>query len=195
MKLARVLPTPTNINYFIDTRIKRHGAQYKVFGVFTLLNYLLPYFMWSAINPAYTTQALVLRSIAGTLCVILIAHEYWPSMFKRFLPLYWHATLLFCLPFASTVFLLDNQGATFWLMSMALAILLLVVLVDWLSFTVLLGLGVVMGYGFCFLKGSLMPLQLNSENVFLAVYMYIFTTMIGLVFCRSFPAAHGTCST
>jgi hypothetical protein len=28
-------------------RVSQHGAQYEVFGIFAVINYIVPYFMWS----------------------------------------------------------------------------------------------------------------------------------------------------
>ncbi|MCU0318423.1 MAG: hypothetical protein MUC61_03785, partial [Amoebophilaceae bacterium] len=96
----------------------------------------------------------------------------------------WHLTLLYCLPFTSTVMFLLTQGSIEWLINVALTIMFLIVLVDWLSFVVLTALGVLLGLMFYTLAIGPIQLQLDFSTRYLLVYTCIFSTLIALIFSR-----------
>ncbi len=77
-----------------------------LFGVFIRMLYTLPYFLWPHTPLFCKTTMLMLRLIGATLCALLIAKDEWPQSFLPYLPSFWHLTLLYCLPFTSTVMLL-----------------------------------------------------------------------------------------
>jgi len=169
---------------FSANRVHSYGAQYIAFGIFSVANYILPYFMWS-----YTEHddyvSLSLRFVAGLLSFFLIMNDYWPKSFRKLLPLYWHITLLFCLPFMTTYMLLSTHASIYWLLNMSLALFLLALLVDWLSFTIILPLGVLLGYGLYWIMGGTSTIELRSEAFFLSVYMSIFAILIAIIFSRN----------
>lgn len=168
---------------FSQKRVGYYGAHYILFGVFALINYIVPYFMWSH-KSTFPYSIILFRLLAGFLCFFLVLKDRWPLRYQRYLPLYWHGTLLFCLPFLSTYMALDAEGSLFGLAKSFLAIFLLGILVDWLTFLILLPLGVVLaGFYFYFVNGSY-PLNIDKETYSLAVYMYFFAITISLVFSR-----------
>lgn len=178
------LPSFNLIDYS-KTSVEIYGAQYTSFGVFAVLNYILPYFMWSDIN-ANNQIALSLRIISGILCAILIMRDYLPSKFNdRYLPLYWHITLLFCLPFLTTYMVLEDSISNVWLINMSLGIFLLAFLVGWLSFIILLFIGIILGSCLYMLTEPNAFDIFSNNNVFLLVYMFVFSTMISLIFSRN----------
>lgn len=165
-------------------RVESFGASYTLFGVFAVLNYMVPYFMWSSTHSPNFNLHLGLRFLAGILSFGLIMHDYWPSSVQRYIPLYWHLTLLYCLPFLSTFMLLDNGTATFWLYNIVLALFLLAALVDWVSFVILLLVGSSFAYGlFRFLRNDILT-PFDSENIYLLIYLYVFAAFIGVIFSR-----------
>ncbi|MHA7877791.1 MAG: HD domain-containing protein, partial [Bacteroidota bacterium] len=101
-----------------------------------------------------------------------------------YLPSFWHLTLLYCLPFTSTVMFLITQGSVEWLINIAITIMFLIVLVDWVSFLLLSILGVTLGFLFYQLAIGPVRLQLDFSTGYLLVYQAIFATLIGLLFAR-----------
>jgi hypothetical protein len=99
-----------------------------------------------------------------------------------YLPTYWHLTLLYCLPFTSTVMSLLTQGSVKWLINVALTIMFLIVLVDWLSFVILTALGIALGSLFYTLAIGPIQLQLDFSTGYLLVYTCLFFTLIALLF-------------
>ena len=70
-------------------------------------------------------------------------------------------------------------------MNLVLAIFLLVLLVDWISFVILLSLGVLLALVLDWLTDNSIQLILDMQNLHLALYMYFFSILIGLVFSRN----------
>ena len=172
------------LNQVIANRVKEHGQQYMAFAIFGLINYILPFFMWSE-DMIETAFPLYIRSFASLFCFILLLKDHWPNKFRKWLPLYWYFTLLYTLPFLTSYLLFYNQGSTNWLMNMVLALFLLVLLVDWISFVVLLSLGVSLALVFYrVVNGSIFILE-DMNNLYLAFYMYFFAILIGLIFSRN----------
>lgn len=172
------------VNNFILSKVKEHGPQYRAFAIFGLINYILPFFMWNG-DLLHSTLPLYLRSFASILCFLLLLKDHWPKTLQQFLPTYWYFTLLYCLPFLTSFLLLLNQGSTHWLMNLVLAIFLLVLLVDWISFILLLSLGISLALILDWLADDSIKLVLEMHNVHLALYMYFFSILIGLIFSRN----------
>ncbi|MCG8340285.1 MAG: hypothetical protein MI674_03330, partial [Cytophagales bacterium] len=186
------LPTRRSITSFSKRQVERYGANHLLFGVFFSLNYIVPYFMWTPEKSPYFTTIMSLRAIGGMLCVGLLTEDHWPKWAKRFFPTYWHISVLYCLPFVSTfmLFLLGGAESMEWVINLSLAIVVTASLVDWVSFTVLMVLGVAGGYGFFTLfshkyLGGIAPLA-NMPGIYIQILIYssLFATLLGLVFFR-----------
>tara|TARA_B100001248_G_scaffold258594_1_gene243006 strand:- start:28345 stop:30588 length:2244 start_codon:yes stop_codon:yes gene_type:complete len=182
-KLKSFLPSFSRLCEFSQKRVKLYGAQYTTFGICAMLMYLLPFFMWSPEGPT-NSITLILRIAAATLAGGLIFSDFWVQKEKA-LPLYWHFTLMYCLPFLTTYMLFKDGASLFWMMNMSLVLLFLAVLVDWLSFVIILPLGALLGASFyVFLHGT-PSITLSASEIFLFFYMCFFSTLIGLVFSRN----------
>src|SRR5580704_5409869 len=185
MKPLKLLLNCLNrLNNISAKKVKQYGAQYEVFGIFAFINYIVPYSMWSPSFNSNYGLLISMRLIAGGACFLLIIKDHWLPVFFKYIPLYWHATLLYCLPFLTTFMLFDSQGSTYWLLNMILAMLLLAVLVDWRSFTIILSLGIFLGYIFFLLAGETKELFLSSEALYWAGYMCFYAFLVGSLFSR-----------
>lgn len=158
--------------------------QYIAFGIFGIINYPLSYFMWHDVIPQLYNP-FSLRLIAGLLCVPLVLKNYWPPKIRPYLPLYWYTTLLYCLPFFATFMLLKNHLSNAWLMNLVLGLLLFILLVDWLSFFMLLFIGGFVGWLCYALTDNTLSYSLNGNSISLAMYMYLFVVIIVGVFSRN----------
>ena len=182
--MKMLLPTPQNIIAYSRNKVHKYGAPYILFGVFITIAYTLPYFLWSYVPLDHQSIMLIIRLVGGIFCSLLIVKDKWPQSLLPYLPTFWHLTLLYCLPFTSTVMFLLTQGSMEWLINVALTIMFLIVLVDWLSFIMLTVLGVVLGLLFYTLAVGPIALQLDFSTGYLLVYQGIFATLIGLLFAR-----------
>ena len=182
--LQRLVPTPKRILCYSQQQVAKYGAPYLLFGAFCCINFTLPYFMWAYGAPVSYDLMLYLRVLGGLACGLLIVRDKWPASLVPYLPTFWHLTLLYCLPFTSTVMFLLTQGSMEWLINIAITIIFLIVLVDWVSFIILAALG--LGLGLLFYKVAIGPisLRLDFNTGYLLVYQGIFSTLIGLIFAR-----------
>jgi Na+/proline symporter len=181
-RLRDSIPTPQRIVAYSQKQVKQYGAPYILLGVFCCINYTFPYFMWKHEAAAMYTTMLYLRVLGAVLCGLLIVKDKWPQSLLPYLPTFWHLTLLYCLPFTSTVMFLLTQGSVEWLINIALTIMFLIVLVDWMSFIMLTVLGVALGCFFYTLAIGPIDLQLDFSTGYLLVYTCIFSTAIALLF-------------
>ena len=118
-----------------------YGAPYVLFGVCVCINYVLPYFMWPHQLAMAPEAAVYLPLLGSVLGVLLIAEEQWTPRLRPYLPLFWHVTLLYCLPFTATMMFLLTGGHVAWLVGIATTIIVLITLVDWKSFLGIAGRG------------------------------------------------------
>ena len=118
------------------------------------------------------------------MCGLLIVKAKWPELLLPFFPTFWHLTLLYCIPFTSTVMFLLTQGSTEWLINVAITIMFLIVLVDWTTFLILTALGISLGFLFYTQVVGPVNIQLDFSSGYLLVYQGLFATLIGLLFAR-----------
>ena len=182
-KIKAFLPSFSRFCEFSQKRVKAYGAQCVTFGVCALLMYLFPFFMWSP-EGSIDSVTVILRIVAAVLASGLIFSEFWAGREKA-LAFYWHFTLMYCLPFLTTYMLFKYGASLFWMMNMSLVLLFLAVLVDWLSFVILLPLGVLLGASFYVFLYGVPSISLSASEIFLFAYMCFFSTLIGLVFSRN----------
>ena len=159
--LQRLIPTPKRILRYSQQQVAKYGAPYILFGTFCCINFTLPYFMWAYGAPVSYDLMLYLRVLGGLACGLLIVRDKWPTSLLPYLPTFWHMTLLYCLPFTSTVMFLLTQGSMEWLINIAITIMFLIVLVDWVSFIILATLG--LGLGLLFYKVAIGPISLRLD--------------------------------
>ena len=182
--LKQWVPTPKRIINYSQNSVYKYGAPYTLFGVFFTMNYVFPYFMWAHNAPQVHDFLFILRLVGGILCALLIVQEKWPQSLRPYLSTYWHLTVLYCLPFMGTMMFLLVQGSTEWLINIAINIVLLFVLVDWLSALLLGVAGIAIGW-LCynyFGGGGYLPLDFSTQ--YLLVYQLVFGVLIGLIFAR-----------
>ncbi len=182
--LQHWVPMPQRMLHYSQRQVAQYGATYLPFGLFCCMNFIFPYFMWSHALQGMHDLMLYLRILGAILCGLLIVKDKWPQSLLQYLPTFWHLTLLYCLPFTSTVMFLLTQGSVEWLINIALTIMFLIVLVDWLSFVILSALGVTLGLLFYQLAIGPITLQLDFSTGYLLVYTCVFATLIALIFAR-----------
>ena len=104
-----------------------------------------------------------LRIIGGISCVLLIVQEKWPKCLLPYLPVFWHLTVLYCLPFTNTLMFLLTDFNTEWLVGILGIIILLFVILDWAT-AIMIGL---LGVGLALLVYKL----LVAHSYYLSVSM------------------------
>lgn len=138
---------------FINKQCAYSQSIIAYFGIFCIINYPL-FSLVEYMSHSESIQSFTLRMIAGIIAIPLIFSNCWPKKLRLFLGLYWYMVVIYCLPFFCTYNFLISHGSTIWLLNSILATLLLIIIVDWLSFVIcsILGIGIavilyIMKYG------------------------------------------------
>ena len=183
--LKALIPTPKRLFIrYPQESVAKYGAPYVLFGVFFTINYILPSFMWAQAPTENDELVLTIRLVGGILCGLLIVKEKWAKPLLPYMPTFWYLTLLYCLPFNGTIMFLLTHGSTEWLINIAIIIILLFVLVDWLSALILGLAGVALGFIFYAYFVGAIHLSLDFNSKYLLIYQLIFGVLIGLIFAR-----------
>ena len=155
---------------------------YIFFGVFGVVNYILPLFLWS--DHSNRDDLIILRFIAVLLCATLLIKEILPRLIKNNFHIVWYITIIFCLPFLTTVYVVSNYGSTQSLINLCIAIYLLSALVNWVQFVTFLFAGVFIGvqYQCLFVDiDSIVTTFSYSQQIF---YVVALSTVVGVFFNR-----------
>ena len=143
------------------------------FGFYFLFHYTfnLPY------------ESFTLRIIATLLCASTISLYKFKGLKYQ---IYWHAMLIFVLPFIFTTNLLQNNFHDLWLWWEIFMIFVLIIYVqNWLIFIVDLAIGIIGAYIFFHLTNTT-PVEFRSNfNLTLYLLVVIFTAIVGLIFTHS----------
>ena len=111
-----------------------------LFGIFGIINYPLFYVFWKYYSDSGYDD-IYPRSIATLLCFVLALNKFWPTGIKRALPFYWYLTVTYCLPFYGTYAFLMNHASFSWTLNIILGLFWLVIVLDWISFAIVLPVG------------------------------------------------------
>lgn len=95
-----------------------------------LVGHPLFYLIWSYAFPQ-PFENLTFRLLASAICLPLVLKAYWPEWLRDWLSLYWHAVIMFQLPFFFTLFMLLNSYAMVWVLTFIAGALLLTFFVHW----------------------------------------------------------------
>ena len=185
-QLFSCIPTGKNIIKYSQKRVSKYGANYTTFAAFLCLNYILPYFMWTNGEPYRCNTLTIIRFLGVVTCIPLLLKNYWPTRALKYFPTYWHITIMYVLPFSTTLSVFIMGGTTEWLINVALAIMMLSAVVDWLSGIILavlgIGLGAILYHVSFSVLGDMTPFSVDSISMHQLTYTCIFATSIGLLF-------------
>ncbi len=183
-KLFTVLKSFTEqLTNYLQPKIESYGASSTTFALFMAFNYMLPFFMHSYNESNLYHWILFLRIIGGLICVGLLLKSYWPPFLKVYFQAYYYLSLFYCLPFYTTFIFLLEKGSTEWLINITFAIILLVVLVDWIVFTVLSTTGTLLAITvyYSLFDDFKAP---SSDVIYTLAYTIFFSVIIGIIFVR-----------
>ncbi len=172
-KLARI--SEKRVDYF--------GARYIAFGVFCLVNYFFPIYMWSEKHSG-EIAVYSIRVIAIILSFLLTTSDMWLEKYKKYRPLFWHFTVMFCLPFYVTFMIWYEGLSLIWAINASLAILTGLILLDLKSFFHIYILGAILGATTALILGHHLVLLLSEYTLYPSLYMFLFTFFIVILFSR-----------
>ncbi len=137
-------------------------------------------------------DSLVLKGLAGLICLSLATKDYWPKKIKPLFPFYWHFMLIYNLPFLITLTALNNHFIQTWFMWEIIMLYILIMFVPhWLIFLIDLIIGTVFAllvHGIIYGGNTFDPLVLSLDSgmqLFLYLSTFAFAVCSGLIFSYS----------
>lgn len=121
---------------------KEEEYQYVMLAILTILGFPIFYLIWHNFYPQHY-ESFLLRIIAGFLAIPLLLKNYWPKKIRFILPIYWYITLIYIIPFFFTFMILKNNGSMTWQLNGLMALILLLLLTDWIMVLILGVIGVI----------------------------------------------------
>jgi signal transduction histidine kinase len=154
-----------------------------MFALIMAINYPLYGFFWFY-NDYKGYLGVGLRLVATGLCLAMLLRKYWPVQIKKWLPVYWFGMVPFCLPFFFVYMTLKNHGEVLWIMNTLSALFFTLIIFDFFSAMMVLGLGCVLAWASFTALGNhfaFMPGALNIAGVLATFFAAI---IIGGIFTR-----------
>ncbi|AIL64605.1 CAI-1 autoinducer sensor kinase/phosphatase CqsS [Rickettsiales bacterium Ac37b] len=182
-KTSKIIFGNINLITLSQSIVKKYGASYHTFALFGVINYPLTY-----LYEAYfikNTEGLILRLVSTLLCFILLLNKYWPKKLKAFLPLYWYMVIIFTVPFLTTYLLLKDNFSLGWLINFNIGVMIVILLLDSLTFVVIEAIGIILGFVFFYSLGNKIDSWPTDYNTALFLYMFICTVILGTIFSKN----------
>lgn len=152
---------------------------YGILGFFGFSGFY--FFNLSLLGSDDVYENIYLRCVAGGVSFLLMTKNYWPARLKAFLPLCWYMALIHNLPFFFTFMYLKNSAIPIWHLYSMSAFMLLMILVDWLSFAVISVFGIAVGAVAYTLTT---PYPQLPENFVTIVIVYLTVICYGTLFSQ-----------
>jgi len=178
------VPTPQKLLRYSQNKVAKYGANPTTFALFFCCNYMVPFFMHSDAHPATYGWILAIKGTSVLLCIGLLLKPYWPAQLLPYFAFYYHFSLLYCLPFVTTFLFLLEANSIEWVVNVALAIMFLIVLVDWVTFVGISILGTSLATGLYTIGLDSWIMDMHWNTKYTLAYAVIFSILIGLLFLR-----------
>jgi hypothetical protein len=166
--------------------VTRFGAQYDAFVIFIFIFYIANPLKWQFAGPYSFSSIACLRFFAFAFWILLALWRKWPQRLKKYLPLYWHFSLFYHLPFRTTFSMLYSSYSPSFDSFGLLGIVALAILVDEKPFCILSLLGIICGCIVYFCCGGTAVPLLKASTLVYASLMIISIAFIKLIFFRNF---------
>lgn len=132
------------VEHFLEQKIKLSEPQTLPFSILGLLVYIVYFLGFSylhvvAVSPFFHAEV-------GIICVLLLLKDFWPSRLKIFLPWFWFLSIFYLIPILMTRFFFQHLDSTSWIMAELGSVLLLALVLDWVMYLILLGLGFLVNF-------------------------------------------------
>ena len=136
-------------------KAKGDDSPYFAYALFQSISNPIYYLLWYCFDNT-TYESFSTRILINILCFPLLFHEYWSQKLLKFLPHYWHITILYSLPFFFTFMLLKNNFSYEWSLNSLTGFVLCIIFIDVFSLLFLLPLGVGLA-SFCYHLSTIHP--------------------------------------
>ncbi|MHA7877555.1 MAG: sensor histidine kinase [Bacteroidota bacterium] len=178
-------PTPKgkNVIKLAPQSAHNYRASYIAFSAFLCLNYILPYLMRiEAGEETHRYNILtIVRLLGVAMYILILLKNYWPAHMHRHFIACWHITIMYTLPFSTTLSFLITGGNTAWLVNIVFAIIILSAITKGPHFAILVVLGILLGIAgyYSYALGGLAPIAIDLTTKQHLIYTCIAATLIG----------------
>ncbi len=136
-------------SYIKKTAVKNTeyaGDAVVVGGMIGIVFFPVYFYLWGYLFPQ-PYESFWVRLFGVLFCIPLALYKKWPMRLKLYLPLYWHVTVIYCLPFFATYMLIKNDFSTNWLVGQSIGFFLVVILfIDWLIIILMYAVGILLAW-------------------------------------------------
>jgi hypothetical protein len=176
----------SNFLQMLDRRIQQAGEPYVAFGIFGIVNYLM-YYPWSVWQSGSLQYPYLYRHLFDlVISTLLILKNRWPVKLVKYQPLFFYFCVLFTSPYSNALYFMQH-GLTLTTVANSMLVLLIMILVlDWLSFIILLILGILAAYIVYHLTTGPLPFTFTEISNFL--YTLMCTIFVAVFFQRMLAA-------
>lgn len=191
LSLYKIVASPraylSYIYNFFNARFISNRSKYVQLGLFMLAIHMFPYFIWTH-NFVYVKELLfVIKIVAIILCILLLVKPMWPKFLNNYFPIYWYFVITYCLPFAVTVTLIVTGSDSHVIMFSFINLLLLIIILDWLSFIIVfltgVSLAMLLCYKFYYKINGIVPIPIKFDLYYFLLSLALIL-VIGFIFVR-----------
>lgn len=167
-------------------KVEVFGAPYGYFVLFSVTNLcIVPLIFTTGSGQMTQGFVLYLRTLASILSFLLVMKDFWPRKTLRYLPVYWHFTLIFCLPYFSISMCLFTSVSIEWLIDLVLTIFILGVLVDWKTYVSMIFAGGLLAILTFVIFADWSQFNIDYSNVPIMSYALVVSLAAGALFSRN----------
>lgn len=167
-------------------RVEIFGAPFGLFVFFGVANFCFVPFIFSDvlryITPGFT---IYLRFLASFISFVLIMKEFWPNLSKKYGALFWHMTLMLCLPHFGIAMCLFSSLAIEWVIDLILITFILGLLVDWKSYIAIMINAYALSFFSFWLLGDISKFNPPYEHLPIIIYAVTVSLVVGTIFSRN----------
>lgn len=173
----------STLHTIIEQGIDDHCTRHYLPRVMVTCVYVIQFFIDDVFHDSFDHFS-AMHTISYIACVILCVLSYLPLRLKpQYFVTYWYIVICFCIPFLSMYAIIASNINQYWLMNGMVAVIILLMLVNWLSFAFILIVGYTLAIVFCLARGYIITDAFSSGDytpisVFCKSLLLIFTFLL-----------------
>lgn len=167
-----------------NTHVESLGTPYIAIGCYEVINYfsMLPWWFW--VHHGFAGMHFLHIYFFVPMGFLLIFHKFWPQKLSIFKPLYLYICLFFMFPYITFYYYFENPTSLFVIPDTMLAIFILILTVDWISFVTLMSVGMLAAFITHLLQSNSLP-NLTIQQISINFFNFCWSIFTGALFSRN----------
>ncbi len=183
--LSKVRAVFSSFNQLLIENAKRSPYSMLAVGIIGSVAHCVYGMLWTQVTPL-EHESVWLRVIGALSCFALLMNKHWPESWKRFLPWYWYAVVLYSLPFFATFQLLgSNYSMLRSMLEVTMAFFVIIVFSQPMLAISNMLIGVALAVGFALVTIPNFSELNHTTLIPVHLHVMLFTLIGGLTFSRS----------